>query len=780
MNKKLTIILVYILCFTVFISGCGLGSSEMEIEAQTEVVPPVEIDEEGIQVPQEGNYSFGIDTSSFYDREQDLEPDRDSSFGSQTQVLTAENPGFSHEGVGIQLSPVLLEGEEIELEIQEMIAPQPLGATKVNAYDFSINSNNDYQGFYVISIPYDGELDRDEAAVGAGYFNESTWEWEPVMFEVDQGNQQVIITTDHLSTFGSFTIVGENTRYARISSDLFEAHDFLSKYSGSYGEIIEEAINNNMSPGMKAVELGRSVVGDWLSASGYLLTFEGIAYSSEFISNLSDMMGNVGASMALVQLATDYSRGDERIMALNAFKNAGNFMISRWGTKALSVAMLGVTAIDYSLNRLANELIKGREEIWEQAYRLYYKENHARSGRDWYNRLRELQSQSESPDQFQRLVETEVNMYTYLFWNETEDTIAFYQSEAMSSGFTGGGGLNEKLKERIADAYKSELLLDSLEPVFRQVERDLRYEQFEEYQQELAALKDELNQLVKFEIQERVTEGENPNYAGYIMRFATLSEDAEPARWTGRLNEEGYISGSFTVLGHLMAGAPSQIELYETVEDLQAGNPELVVDFVVDVPHTVVTIGEILEEDLSGTWKGSFVITYAALLEYDISTGEATGPDSQDIIEAVEACEDEFGQAMMAIIINFLEKLIDTDIPLTMEFVEKEEEGRYSGSLITYISKALPEDSPYEVEDEWKYFDAVYKEGILEFAVHDEDSTTYYTGQLETSDRLSGTFNTPSGEMENFISGYWWIERIEADEGEDGQEDPAPGDFGDN
>lgn len=693
----------------------------------------------------DGTFLFGYDPDFAFSSARQLATDQEAEFGRQAGTLTSGRPAFEYNQVGFAIDPFFLEESDAGLEITKMTAPEPVPEAVVNAYNFELTNPSPASGLYTLSIPYE----PTGGTVGAGYFNQAANRWEPVVFELDESNNRVIITTDHLSTYGSFTITGEGTRYARIAPGLFETSDHFGRYGGLHAEVIEELINNQLTTGGKAWNMGKSITDDWLKASGAIFEMEGLAYSSEFISGLSDAMTNVGVAISVAQLAIDYSRGDQRAMAVNTFNTAQGLAISKWGTKALKVSMIGVTAIDYSLTKLREQLIQGRHEVWSKAYELYYRENHNRSGVDWYLRIKDIHDYANSPEQFTRLLENELNRYTFLFWGD-ENAQAFYQTEAMGHGFTGGGGLNDRLKQDIANAYKSQLLHETLEPVFRQLERRVRFEQEEEYKRELNRLRAKFNQVVTLNIQEVAAEGEKLIYPGYIVQLQPLAEDANPRMWTGRLDEKGQARATFTVLGHLSAGAPSEIRLYKSIADMEQDNPAEVLSFILSVPETTITIGA-AEEDLSGTWRGYMVIENWALLDHD--------PSDPAISDQVEGCEDEFGEVMWQIIMQVIEEhLINVEIPITMNLNRIGDSEQYSGSLDIHLEQVLPEDM--EASGDRRDFTAVFKNGSLTFDLTDEEdgSVTYFQGRLDGSNQISGDFNLPANNID-FMSGSWKINR---------------------
>lgn len=545
----------------------------------------------------DGEFAFGTARQDYYSPEIfEPYPDTESSFGTRTGTLSPESPAFQHEGVGIQLSSSFIEeGEEIGVEVTKMVAPAPIEGAKVNAYSFNLDKGSEYAGSYTITIPYSSDFDPGKGIIGAGYYNPERRQWDPVIHEMDEENNRIIITTDHLSTFsGIEVVIDENRpRHARLVTDWYfdiAASTIAYRYRQEYGAMLENVFKNNMEPGPQSIDVGRKVLVDWLDASGAILTLEGVAYSSEFLSNLSNKLGHLGTAMALYELANNYMEGEDQVMAINAFKTTAGFMIGKYGIKALQVSFIAVTAIDYSLNQLAEQLITAKTDEWEKAYRLYYQENHVRSMADWLGIIREIVSYAESPRQYKALIEGELERYASLFW---KDEINHYHYMAKAkNGFTGitGGvsGLNEEMRSKISGKYKSELLY-YLEPAFRQVEEELKQQQFADYVGEFRTVKKELNRTVILEIKETALLGEY-QYAGYRARFAPLAEGVDPRMWTGRLDENGYLRGSFTVMSHLLDGAPHQLELYGSAEQLKAGTPEKVIDFEIDVPRTLINI----------------------------------------------------------------------------------------------------------------------------------------------------------------------------------------------
>lgn len=200
-----------------------------------------------------------------------------------------------------------------------------------------------------------------------------------------------------------------------------------------------------------------------------------------------------------------------------------------------------------------------------------------------------LQAGVTNLEEFKTAVDAELIRCANLFWQEDDATLAFYQSEAQKGGFT-GGGLNEQLKKEVAEDFRVMLLTGILQPVFQRLSEENRMKQEQEYRAALAEVQRQMNQVVRLTVTEKTEIGKSPQHAGYYIRFGPLAEDADPTQWTGRINQQGKITASFTVLGHLQAGAPNHLFLYPNSQAMDDDKPSLILDFVVNMPETEIII----------------------------------------------------------------------------------------------------------------------------------------------------------------------------------------------
>ena len=152
-------------------------------------------------------------------------------------------------------------------------------------------------------------------------------------------------------------------------------------------------------------------------------------------------------------------------------------------------------------------------------------------------------------------------------------------------------------------------LMQFLTPVFTRLEMYCIQQIKADYYKQLDELKKELNTVVQVKIvDDKVSENEVSQYAGYTVRFAPLSSEADPKNWTGVMKDSGIIQTKFTVLGHIQSGLPNEVRLYKPGDDPDTDEPEQKIKFKVQMPETVIIIGE---KELDATFfTGRWSITY--------------------------------------------------------------------------------------------------------------------------------------------------------------------------
>lgn len=164
-------------------------------------------------------------------------------------------------GVILDMGEYPLESEA-KCEIKKVKAP-PLEGVDIQAYDFTIYTDEELLSVMKLTIPYDekalGGL-NPENNVGSAYYNEETGEWEPVSFNIND-NGTITIHAEHLSTYGCFIVNNEKTR-AAYAAYAIPSNAISNAYANGVdanGVIISSA-NNGGNPSTDAIDAGLSVL----------------------------------------------------------------------------------------------------------------------------------------------------------------------------------------------------------------------------------------------------------------------------------------------------------------------------------------------------------------------------------------------------------------------------------------------------------------------------------------------------------------------------------------
>ncbi|WBW99051.1 hypothetical protein [Oceanirhabdus sp. W0125-5] len=518
------------------------------------------------------------------------------------KMVTPDKLIAAKDEISIEFSGYDIDKEE-EVVIQE-VQPKPFQIEEelkeelmITAYDFEVVNKSEFIDLIEISIPYDEnfiEEGKEENCVSAMYYNENSKEWQPVVYTVDTENNLVKIITDHLSTYGAFVVKRENSRAAKIVK-LNTWH--MPESNGNAFKIVNECLENQMTPGEKALEMGTSWVGDWLGISGGMHTvITNTVYTTEFLDNLGGAMTNIGLAAAIAQAAVDFQKGDDVALKGNLTKNLSYFSIGKWGSGALQLSFVGVYAIDYSINKFGTAAWEGRKADYEAGYKLYYEKYNKRSAKEWYKKFYWIwqdNKDAKDPNLVSRLINEEIDNYCNAFWKIDYEEMWAIMEEVN----TKANEITQQIKDEISLEYKKELIKVLQKPVFDRLEQKITEHLKKEYLKEKSALARMLNQVVTFEYKEDIKENEKSKYNGYTVRFAPLNEKADPKNWTGKVNEQGMVKAKFTVLGHMQCGSPNTLEFYKPGDKPDIDKPEKVVEFKLDIPKTTITEKESKEQE---------------------------------------------------------------------------------------------------------------------------------------------------------------------------------------
>lgn len=560
---------------------------------------------------------------------------------SDAATLSPETTGTKLEnGVSVELGGYVLDREEELTVTKEPVEENKDEGYKIEAYDFKLGDMTELSDFIILRIPYDTAYCEDgqdpSKCVGAKYKNETTGEWEDVLFEVDAASNELIIYTDHLSTFGVFHVKNEGQRSAKITNiyadftgiDQQEAMETLREYVAGGGADGEEAAGlaarlltaHNGFMGGIAGEAGD--IGFGTDITGTILNMASLG-SPTFDTALADSaykklnkLGKVAAAVKIgtVMLSTEQTDAD----TLGLYKDTAMLALSYAESAAWGLAASGLFIFDYTITSLFEQGLAMKMDKIDEVY-VYFNNEYiskdrqgfqwtARSLKDWRQVLIDIVEANPNEADAKAAIEAEIERYARVFWTLNSADMGVVVSEMKEKNSKSSVTIptpTEAEIKTLVGAYKAQLY-ERLYPVTQSVSVYMQRKAEAAYLTALNEVKAFFNQTITFNIVEDVPDGEKSQYDGYVLRFAPLSENAVKESWSGTMKGAGGASTKFTLLGYVQAGCPKELQLFKPGDDPESDEPEMSLSFKLSAPVTEVKLGGLPLEELLGTYSATF------------------------------------------------------------------------------------------------------------------------------------------------------------------------------
>ncbi|NCB43472.1 MAG: hypothetical protein EOM59_12765 [Clostridia bacterium] len=536
-------------------------------------------------------------------------------------LLNEENLMLENDGVKLRLDPVML-SSDVNASISEVSNAPTLdeeGEINLKVYDFKLDGISKVDGVLQLEIP----LEMTEGQIpGAAYLDEGTMTWEPVAFIYDDASSAVVILTDHLSKYGVFSISKEGKRRAIV--------EFLGLYGEEKDEDFLAAIEEYSIGGVPAtqcLEIGAGAAGDALQLGSDFLGNIGqsagyLAYGDDVLSTIGDHVGNVGLLLSVVQIGTNLYNGKINDAVVGSLKTSYSYVlgkvVSKLSNSVLSAGMASVAIIDYAINKFGTTAIEGRADIYKDAYSIYFwKGEDGYKGSDyWYKTFYLMFT---DPTMTQEALKAEIDKVVTAhcneFWTGTNKLgVDYYVSEAREKmAWTGGGaGLSQDLQNSISQERRALLYNDVLPGVFMQIALKINMDNEAKLRAEYKELSDYLNQVISFSVT-----APKKTYAKHQARFSSLNDKADVENWTGKFKDDGSLNTSFTLYGHMVAGAPTKLDIYAPNADMERDEPVKSIEFKVTPPTIEIVLIEESRLNALVAYRTADEITSDLLIEDD-------------------------------------------------------------------------------------------------------------------------------------------------------------------
>lgn len=530
------------------------------------------------------------------------------------------------------------------------------------------------------------------------YFNETTQAWEPVLFEVDETRQELVISTDHLSKYASFQFVNAGRRMARVTTvgvnglmfneedskallqDLKQQEemewakrrfyenemDYANRVmNGKIDDLIMRLVKNALEfevyKAEVTVKVG-SALNDALGPYGDIITMMTLnvgAFNDEMkaslfgtempaldngkvingIGTVYNTYGKVCTGLAVLGLINAAAKEDKTSTdKLLLMKDTSLFLMGQSTGAAMGLCLSGANIIFTEISTMGQAMVEQVTDDMRTVYRWYMEtenEYHKqRTIKEWYKIL-------------SNYVETRADdPDTAQYWinKEIDDYCnEFWTLEGSETwwhivelnGQAGRGAPAQYMRDQITNEYKAELM-DSLTAVFNKMEKD------QEKKLQAMIAKDLNNAALAYSdkltltIREELAQDQkNYEYANWMIRFAPLNDLAVKTSWQGKLDAKGHADINMTIMGYLLAGAPNRIDMWSPGKDPDRDKPDKTVKFFLKEEKTTIKLGG-EELDIEGKYKGTEIIDLNGKVDkYENSTAHINFNDGVFKFEGV-------------------------------------------------------------------------------------------------------------------------------------------------
>lgn len=484
----------------------------------------------------------------------------------------------------IEFGPSCIEGQKklTVSRIDNAKAPEGFedGVNYMSTYDFDLEGIHDLNGVVEIRFPVTKQC-------YAAYLNQETGEWKPVLSYYDGKTREMVIITDHLSTYGVFDVDNEHTRAAKLeysSYDPLKPTD-IEKVAGLLSKIAESD-----NPTIAAIDEFANNEYFWAS-TGVTVTapiLQTLGVDSKFVEGYSDIVGKIGTAWSIMSFANTLCGNDDQAKAVSATKLAFDLVGKKYleeklfaGNFLFPACMTALAVLDWEINWFATTVHGTATSLYEDAYRKYFRPNSGypsiggygyRSSEEWYKLINPFfVDRSREPEEVTREIEDIVTDYVNQPWHDND---GFTWAIADSRGWWPFWvEITDKDRQVIADTHRKELYTGTLKSVVHNINRKYLCKTKEKYDEVFTQYAKMMNKIVNLKfVDTEVKKGEKSRFAGCKIRFAKMPTTiTDPEKWECVVNDDGKCYIQFRMFPYCTEGFEPELEVVDA-EDMYVGN----------------------------------------------------------------------------------------------------------------------------------------------------------------------------------------------------------------
>ena len=675
--SSIALLLVAAILFTGFVapgwivSKGGAGGSASVYAGLPERAPAAEEDLQAMSDEEFERYLASL--TPFTDAEW-----RPSGERAQTAEVSPDRLTADLAGVSVELTEYILdEGENAELSVTRSGVEQARnGEWQIEVYDISLGERHELYDYITVRLPYDDSFiepgEKAADCVAARYFDTETETWQSVLYTVDTARHELVILTDHFSSYGVVKVKNAGLRSAYLIAEA-DAVAAVSQEVAAYalGEFVQNTVPaketsmqavglalldkvvsysndamNISSAGGLADALKLGATGEQLLSSAYSLKAVKESAAGAFLSksvyksNLSDLTGKalsrLGQAATIAKLtallvkrvATGEELSTEEFYGV--WKDTAFLAASFCTNPVVGIFAGACWALDYELNWMVSNMREATRTTYTELY-YYFNEkytgysidgNSYRPGRsvlDWRKWIIDFISNPknratvDSETGLRDALEAEIDRYAGEFWTLGPITMENLANEnGMSTGLRDASA--EEIKA-ITQEYKQDLY-NRLYPVMTSVKQYFCNKSQEQVAKERDYVLGCYNKHVYVNVIERFAEDEDSDeylYANCVAVFAPLNENAVKKDWVFTLDDVGQATVDFSLYAHMLVGSPDKVYFYppgtDPLNDPDA-KPVATGSVVIDERYvSYLYLDHVTTNKYEGTYAGPCTVT---------------------------------------------------------------------------------------------------------------------------------------------------------------------------
>lgn len=487
----------------------------------------------------------------------------------------------------IEFGPSAIEGQKTLTvnRVDNASGPEDIkdGINYMITYDFDLEGIHDLNGVAEIRIPVTKKC-------FAAYKNTKTNKWEPVLSYYDYKTREMVIITDHLSTYSVFDVNNEHKRTAMLEYSGFDPTRpiDIQKVAETFAKVAKDD-----DPNYAAIDAfaNKEFTLFNLGIGWYPALLEDMGFKKNIFSKSCDVLGKMGTAWSIVQFGNLLRTGDTHEITLSAVKLIVDTAVKPAIEKKLvgckfifSASMTAWALLDFELQYFREQVETTVKDLYQNAYRLYFSREGGyphvegygyRSATEWYNLIAPLFLDSDmSQEEITQRIDEMVKEYINQPWHDTDG-----YNEALSDcrgSWPFWVELREKGRKEITENHRKELYSGVLKSVITNINRKYMCKAHEELNKIYEEYAQMMNMVVYLRFKDSsVKQGEKSKFAGCKIRFAEIpSTILDPQKWECTVKDDGTGIIQFRMYPYVTEGFKPELEVVDA-NDIFVGNIDI-------------------------------------------------------------------------------------------------------------------------------------------------------------------------------------------------------------